>query len=226
VRARSVPAPRRAHSRRPARGAAALPPAAAAAAVRPPPPPPRRRPPAARPAARQTAAAMADSEAAPGGEVVEFGWADEAAAKPLSGRRLKAKKEAQKKKKPGTFGAWGAGASRSAAGHGLWARARARRGPDRAAAPRARPAPRVDGAEPMADQGDQAQGLPPADPHPAAHAAAHPAGAARARAPREAAAVSLPRQWWSPAPRPMPTQPPTPPPNPHPTPPHPQRASM
>jgi hypothetical protein len=38
------------------------------------------------------------------GEVVEFGWEDEAPAKPLSGRRLKAKKEAQKKKKPGTFG--------------------------------------------------------------------------------------------------------------------------
>jgi hypothetical protein len=41
---------------------------------------------------------------AAGGEVVEFGWADEARTKPLSGRRLKAKKEAQKKRKPGTFG--------------------------------------------------------------------------------------------------------------------------
>ncbi|KIZ06170.1 hypothetical protein MNEG_1790 [Monoraphidium neglectum] len=41
------------------------------------------------------------------GEVVEFGWEDEAPAKPLSGRRLKAKKEAQKKKKPGTFESMG-----------------------------------------------------------------------------------------------------------------------
>jgi len=38
------------------------------------------------------------------GEVVEFGWEDAKRTTPLSGRRLKAKKEAAKKKKPGTFG--------------------------------------------------------------------------------------------------------------------------
>lgn len=48
---------------------------------------------------------MADVDGeAPGGEVVEFGWEDAAPDKPLTGRRKKAKKEAQKKKKPGTFG--------------------------------------------------------------------------------------------------------------------------
>jgi hypothetical protein len=42
--------------------------------------------------------------AAAGGEVVEFGWEDAEAKKPLSGRRKKALKEQKKKKKSGTFG--------------------------------------------------------------------------------------------------------------------------
>ncbi|KAI8463120.1 MAG: DEAD-domain-containing protein [Monoraphidium minutum] len=50
---------------------------------------------------------MASMEGDAGGEVVDFGWDDPAPTKPLSGRRLKAKKEAQKKKKPGTFESMG-----------------------------------------------------------------------------------------------------------------------
>ena len=48
------------------------------------------------------------------GEVVEFGWEDEAAA-PLGGRRLKAHKAQQKKTRPGTFGAWRSFVGRSIA---------------------------------------------------------------------------------------------------------------
>jgi hypothetical protein len=42
--------------------------------------------------------------AAAGGEVVEFGWEDAEAKKPISGRRKKAIKEQKKKNKSGTFG--------------------------------------------------------------------------------------------------------------------------
>jgi hypothetical protein len=42
--------------------------------------------------------------AAAGGEVVEFGWEDAEAKKPISGRRKKVIKEQKKKNKSGTFG--------------------------------------------------------------------------------------------------------------------------
>ncbi|KAF6264094.1 P-loop containing nucleoside triphosphate hydrolase protein [Scenedesmus sp. NREL 46B-D3] len=45
--------------------------------------------------------------AAAGGEVVEFGWEDAEAKKPLTGRRLKAFKEQKKKNKSGTFESMG-----------------------------------------------------------------------------------------------------------------------
>lgn len=49
---------------------------------------------------------MSDSEGdiSQDGEVVEFGWEEDNNNQPLGGRRKKARKEAIKKSRPGTFG--------------------------------------------------------------------------------------------------------------------------
>ena len=100
---------------------------------------------------------------------VDFGWEDDA---PLGGRRLKQEREKKRKLKPGSFGACLALVLQPPCTLVLQ--------PPRLAVPYERWRGRRDeGPERGNTAWHQAQGLPPADPHPAPRAAAGAVGAGR-----------------------------------------------